>query len=105
MILSNIFIISAFNLWHGGHCVGYRYILIPGIILGMFSFFFWEKHNRIFKTVIIIILIISVFNGIMSFFIQKDQELLYKTWKSEPLDVHSNYYTELLYPFFTKKDK
>ena len=32
------------------------------------------------------------------FFIELDNRLLNLTWKAEPLDVHANFYTELMYP-------
>lgn len=102
LAFSGILIMSAYSLWHGGHSVGYRHILPSAIILGMLSSFYFEKSKRQIKMIAMVLLLFSSFTGIMSFFIQLDSTLLALTWKAEPADIHSNFYTELLYPLIKK---
>jgi hypothetical protein len=99
MAFGGIFTISAYSLWHGGHSIGYRHILISAMILGMLSSFLVNKYKSGLRLAAIILLLFSSFTGITSFFIQMDQRLLMLTWKSEPASIHANFYTELLYPF------
>ncbi|MDB4349916.1 hypothetical protein OAA99_03080 [Omnitrophica bacterium] len=99
---SGIFIMTAYVFWHGGHCVGYRHILLSAVILGMLSAFLIEKYVRA-RMAAVLLLAFSCFTGTASFFIQLDQQLLLLTWKAEPADIHANFYSELLYPFIKKK--
>jgi hypothetical protein len=98
MVFSGILFISAYQFWHGGHCVGYRHILSSAMLLGMLSAFIFEKSRRYLKILCTMVLIFSMFTGISSFFIQIQPTFLRLTWKSEPADIHSNFYSELLYP-------
>ena len=102
MALAAIFIISSYSFWHGGHSIGYRHILISGIIFASLSAFFFEETKLPIKVVAVLILLVSCFTGLMSFFIQLDPELLAQTWKAEPADIHANFYTELLLPYLRK---
>ena len=104
MAITGILITSAYSLWHGGPCIGYRHILIAAIILSMLSSFVYERCKRWTRAIANLLLIFSCFTGIMSFFIQLDYSLLSLTWKwqAQPADIHANFYTELLYPYIKK---
>lgn len=102
MALTSILIISSYIHWHGGHSIGYRHILISGMIIASLSAFFFEEARWPIKIAAIIILLVSSFTGLASFFIELDHELLMLTWKAEPADIHSNFYTELLLPYLRK---
>lgn len=102
MVITGILINSAYSMWHGGHSIGYRHILVDAMILGMLSSFVYERCKEMTKAIFVILLIFSCFTGIISFFIQLDDPLLLLTWKAEPADIHANFYTELLYPFIKK---
>ncbi|MEE9543362.1 MAG: hypothetical protein V3V95_06240, partial [Thermodesulfobacteriota bacterium] len=102
MAFSLILVISSYRHWHGGHSIGYRHIILSGVIIASLSAFFFESAGRPIKILAVIILLFSCFTGIFSFFIEHDVELLKLTWKAEPADIHSNYYTELLFPYLRK---
>ncbi len=102
MALAAIFILTAYSLWHGGHSMGYRHILVSAMVIASLSAFFFDSAGRPVKIAAVIILLFSCFTGLMSFFIELDVELLMLTWKAEPADVHSNFYTELLLPYIRK---
>ena len=98
VVIIGILISSSYSLWHGGHCVGYRHGLIGAIALAMLSAFSFNKVKFEFlKISFVLILILSSFSGFMSFYIQGNEQLLRRTWKKEPQDIHSHYYSELLY--------
>lgn len=98
MSVSGIVIASSYSLWHGGHCIGYRHILIPAITLGFLSSFFYEHASKYLRVVAVIILILSCATGILSLFIQSTPDLLMITWAGEPESIHSSFYSELLFP-------
>lgn len=99
---TGIFFISAYALWHGGHSVGYRHIIPSAIVFSIFSSFFFEKSSKSIRSLAFVLLLVSSFTGVMSFFIQIDPFLHSQTWKAEPADIHANFYTELLYPLLQK---
>ncbi len=96
-----VLFLSSYIMWHGGHCIGYRHILISAIILGLLSSFFYEHASKFLKISSIVVLIFSCTVGILSFFIQLDPALMSITWLGEPNSIHSNFYAELLYPFLS----
>ena len=81
MFISMILFISSYSHWHGGHSVGYRHILVAAVLLASFSAFFFEEIKRPLKAVAIVVLLVSCFTGLISFFIELDKELLGMTWK------------------------
>ncbi|MEE9543185.1 MAG: hypothetical protein V3V95_05330 [Thermodesulfobacteriota bacterium] len=102
MAFSMILVISSYRHWHGGHSIGYRHIMLSAVIIASLSAFFFDSAGRTIKILAVIILLFSSTMGILSFFIELDVELLMETWKLEPADIHSNFYTELLLPYLRK---
>jgi hypothetical protein len=102
MAITGIIAMSAYGLWHGGHSIGYRHIILSAVILGTLSSFCFNQLKKGTKIAALILLVFSTSTGILSFFIQLDNKFLALTWKGEPADIHANFYTELLYPFITK---
>ena len=99
---SGILVMSAYSMWHGGNSVGYRHILIGAVIFAMMSAFFVEKNKGIFLLFSSFLLVWSVATGLGAFFIQLDPNLLEKTWKFEPADIHADFYRELMIPILIK---
>ncbi len=104
MALSGIFFNAAYSLWHGGHSVGYRHILPSAVLLGSLSSFVFAEARRPWRFLCAGLLAFSIFTGVASFYIQRDQDLVMRTWKEEPKDVHAHFYRELLIPLLQNKD-
>jgi TctA family transporter len=99
VVLVGTLAMSAYSLWHGGHSIGYRHILVAAVVLAMLSAFAFERANRSLRGAALVILLVSSVTGFASFLIELDDQLLMRTWKEEPADVHANFYSELLYPW------
>jgi hypothetical protein len=103
MAFAGALFLSSHKIWHGAHCVGYRYILPGAMILGILSSFFIERIRKVKGMLFAFtLLVFSMFTGIASFYIQLNEKLLAITWKAEPLDIHANFFTELLLPLLIK---
>jgi hypothetical protein len=102
MAFAGIIIMSAYSLWHGGHAIGYRHIMLSAVLLGVLSSFSFNHMQKGAKRAALVLLVFSSFTGILSFFIQLDNKFLALTWKGEPADIHANFYSELLYPYITR---
>lgn len=97
-IVTAIGIMSTYALWHGGHSVGYRHILVAGVVLAALSAFVYESMAIHLRVVALVVLLASSVSGLGSFWVQLDPVLLRLTWKEEPADAHASYYPELLLP-------
>jgi hypothetical protein len=100
-IATGILVMSAYALWHGGHSIGYRHILVAGFVLAALSAFVFESASRVGRMAALALLVVSSVSGIGSFWVQLDPTMLRLSWKAEPADVHASYYTELLIPKLT----
>jgi hypothetical protein len=102
MAFPGILFMSAYSLWHGGNSIGYRHILPGAVILAMLSAFLVERVKGMALVPIFLLLAWSIVTGLAAFFIQVDPDLLRKTWKFEPADIHADFYGELMVPILTK---
>jgi len=100
--LSGIVIVSAYSLWHGGHCLGYRHALIGAVLLASLSSVFVHSAKGWQRWLAIAVLVYSCFITLMAFHIQLEPELLGLSWKAEPDDVQANFFSELLLPFLNR---
>ena len=98
MVVGGIGMLSAYDLWHGGHSVGYRHVLVPAVILAMLSGLTFARLAPRWRSVAGVLLLVSTISGVGSFLVQLRPDLLRLTWKEEPADVHADYYRELLLP-------
>ncbi len=97
-----VLVMASYSLWHGGHSVGYRHILVAAVVLGALSAFAFERAGPRVRAALLALLAVSVATGVAAFFIQVDRHLLALTWKGEPADVHAGFYTELLWKLLTR---
>jgi hypothetical protein len=103
-IAAGILVMSAYALWHGGHSIGYRHILVAGFVLAALSAFVFESASRAGRMAAIALLVVSSVSGVGSFWVQLDRTMLRLSWKAEPADVHASFYSELLIPKLTGRE-
>jgi len=103
--LSMLIAMSFYKFWHGGHSIGYRHMLIVVPVLAIFaSVSYGYLKKPALKALFIVLLIFSIAANIAGSLIQKEDSVLLLTWKEEPEDIHSSFFTELI-PAFLKSKK
>lgn len=87
------FFIASSTIWHGGICVGPRYLILLIPVLCMIVGYAYEHGSTMIRRLIVIMMVLAVVPNLIGVFVHNYDELLQKTVPNEPADDTTSIFT------------